>query len=391
MGFVTSFNNICGLVFVQVVTKLSADYGWQTAARVFGGLFLALFVVYFAIMTRFYKRVLKQVEDEKASPPQIIDDHPDEEEGTPANEQQVPGRTNHQNGHQSSNEEDHLNVEQLQHEEEEVSGTKGNKYLNDDDLVLMDDPTTSNKNEKVEDDESTTKKNEASSSSPPPINQQQQDQKDNKTKLSFLKSPFFQSMVSFVFTFTALGTMCAEYTYNGVLSQIVPALVAEGMTETEAASVLSLVAALGIGSKMTCGWMSEKITARRAIELCMIVESLSLTILVIWAPDVRAIWPAFAFYGMSFGGIGALRPLVVLETFGNEFFGKIYGVLLLLFLIPALIAPIVAGMSFDHSGRYMNAFAAAIVVFIIGAGLLEIGGRFLRKKQNAQTVGVETK
>ena len=56
--------------------------------------------------------------------------------------------------------------------------------------------------------------------------------------------------------------------------------------------------------------------------------------------------------GVGFGGIGAMLPLLIIETFGSESFGKIYGAIQTGVAIPALTAPILGGYVFDSTGSY---------------------------------------
>lgn len=65
-----------------------------------------------------------------------------------------------------------------------------------------------------------------------------------------------------VFWTTASGMLCAMWTYPAVLEQLQPALLAEGLTPTEAVSLVSAVATCGICGKLGSGFLSEKITAR---------------------------------------------------------------------------------------------------------------------------------
>jgi hypothetical protein len=61
---------------------------------------------------------------------------------------------------------------------------------------------------------------------------------------------------------------------------------------------------------------------------------------------------------------------VVIETFGSKNFGAINGAMNVGMAVPALIAPVVAGVCFDASGNYRVAFGLTIGVF--GAGVLSL-------------------
>jgi MFS family permease len=65
------------------------------------------------------------------------------------------------------------------------------------------------------------------------------------------------------------------------------------------------------------------------------------------------------------GGVGALGPLVVAETFGLKNFGSITGLTNLAVIVPTIAGPLMAGAIYDARGSYDLAFMAT-------AGLLSV-------------------
>ena len=55
-------------------------------------------------------------------------------------------------------------------------------------------------------------------------------------------------------------------------------------------------------------------------------------------------------------GIGALMPLLAMETFGQAHFGAIFGALTVGQIVPSLAGPLALGVLFDSSGHYLGAF-----------------------------------
>lgn len=177
------------------------------------------------------------------------------------------------------------------------------------------------------------------------------------------------------FYILSFALACAFYTYGAVVTQVLNAMAAEGFSSAGAANILSALALTGIGSKLTFGFLSERITARRSL---MIVDAImacacvcfALASTVLERQSTAAIalnWTAAVVYGSGFGGVGALIPLCTLEQFGVASYGKILGVITLLFLIPALCGPIVAGQSYDATGSYATANVVAVGVFAMSA------------------------
>jgi MFS family permease len=154
----------------------------------------------------------------------------------------------------------------------------------------------------------------------------------------------------FHFWATGLGMTCAFATYSGILSQLIPALIAEGFDDQDAANCLAVVAALGVCSKVICGRASETLTARRTVIICLLIQVVAIVLFCAngwWLGRITWLyWASSALYGMGFGGIGALLPLVAMETFGIQHYGVIYGTINSAYVLPNLIMPLIAGGSF---------------------------------------------
>ena len=64
------------------------------------------------------------------------------------------------------------------------------------------------------------------------------------------------------FLLVAIGLLFATIPYQSVLSQIIPHLEGEGMSATQAAWMLSILAIFGMVGKVLLGWLTEKVAAR---------------------------------------------------------------------------------------------------------------------------------
>ena len=74
-------------------------------------------------------------------------------------------------------------------------------------------------------------------------------------------------------------------------------------------------------------------------------------------------------FGLGYGGMIVLWPLIVGHDFGRQAFGAIAGVLGTLGLsIGGALGPIIAGVLYDNTGSYDWAFLSCVGVFFAGAG-----------------------
>ncbi len=171
-----------------------------------------------------------------------------------------------------------------------------------------------------------------------------------------------------------LGVTCAGFSYPSFMTQLIPHLEAEGWGSTKAATGLTALAGMALVSKLTWGWLSEKLTARVSFIIAISIMS-SGVILVILAGGSNLAFAAILYFGTGFGGIGPLMSLVVLEAFGLRHYGKISGVVMMVVAtVPVLIGPILAGQIYDSTGSYADSFWIAAVIFAAG-GLLVAAAR----------------
>ena len=161
------------------------------------------------------------------------------------------------------------------------------------------------------------------------------------------------------------GLMCASLTYQGILTQVVPHLENEGLQRGHAVAALSLIAAMGIASKLVFGRMTESIGARKATVICVAVQAAGVGLMVL-PFGTPSLWAGVFVFGLGFGGLGALIVLSVTETFGLKAFGSIMGVVSLVLIVPIAVGPVMAGTLYDATASYRGSFTIVLGVFAVG-------------------------
>src|SRR3546814_662053 len=121
-----------------------------------------------------------------------------------------------------------------------------------------------------------------------------------------------------------------------------------------------------MGVKVTVGWLCERCPARYALVTRLALQVTGSTILLA-AGDAAWVWAFVPVFGLGFGALGAIMPLLVQETFGLASFGTIFGAISFLTLGAPLIGPPLVGASFDATGSYQTAFAVIVVLFVLAA------------------------
>jgi cyanate permease len=105
--------------------------------------------------------------------------------------------------------------------------------------------------------------------------------------------------------------------------------------------------------------------------LSLLLQVVGLLLLIRWA-DTPFLWAIMPFYGVAFGAVGALIPLLVQETFGVRYFGSILGMVNMATVAAIITGPLMVGAFFDAAGDYHMAFLTVAGIFVAGALALSL-------------------
>ena len=168
------------------------------------------------------------------------------------------------------------------------------------------------------------------------------------------------------FYLVILGITAAGFSHSSVLTQLIPHLENEGVSLTQASLALSVLAGFGMAGKVLFGLLTERIPARFAFVLSFLIQIVGLMMLSRWA-NTPFLWAFMPFYGIAFGAVGALTPLLVQETFGLRHFGAVQGLLGMARILPTVVGPLMVGAFYDSTGHYRTAFLTVACIFVVGA------------------------
>lgn len=167
------------------------------------------------------------------------------------------------------------------------------------------------------------------------------------------------------FWLVLFGLTAAMFTYQGVLTQLRQHFGESGFSPALATSAVTIIAAMGIGSKLVFGRATEKYSARKATSVSLAFQALGVGLMVVSGGGL-GLWAGIVVFGLGFGGLGALIVLVVHETFGMREFGSIIGWIQMAQIISMTFAPILAGSVHDATGSFDGAFLTIIGIFVAG-------------------------
>ncbi len=167
---------------------------------------------------------------------------------------------------------------------------------------------------------------------------------------------------------------------------IIPHAIDIGISPLIAATILSLISAIGIISRLSMGFIADRIGGRLALTICLILQTIALA----WLLIAKETWALYLFaivFGIGQGGIMPIQMMVTAELFGLKSLGMLGGALMLFGYSGMALGPILAGSIFDASGSYSIAFITCIILGVV-AILMSI--LLLRSKTYKESPAINT-
>ncbi len=158
---------------------------------------------------------------------------------------------------------------------------------------------------------------------------------------------------------------CFFFTELVIIVHIAPYAVDIGISAIVAASLVSIIAGASVIGRFSIGFVSDRIGARRALTACLVTVTLAL----IWLLFSKESWMFYVFtviFGVAYGGIVPLQPIVVADLFGLSSLGTIFGAVHFSGAIGGALGAPLAGSIFDVTGSYNLAFLICVIIGALG-------------------------
>lgn len=136
-----------------------------------------------------------------------------------------------------------------------------------------------------------------------------------------------------------------------VVTHVMPYLDSEGVAKSTATLVATFIPLLSIIGRLGFGWLGDVLDKRYI--MAGIFGLLGVGLLAFSYVQLRWLVLPFLFvFSTAYGGASTLRGAILREYFGRGSFGRIFGVMMGIASIGAIIGPSIAGWTFDTLGSY---------------------------------------
>jgi MFS family permease len=151
-----------------------------------------------------------------------------------------------------------------------------------------------------------------------------------------------------------------------VLTHVVPRAQDLGISAVQAASIVSIIGAVTIPSRIAIGTASDRLGRKRIGIVCALIH----TVAMLWLIGSTEVWMFYVFavvYGIGYGGLDPPIVSLIGDAFGLRRVGLIMGSLIIGWGLGAAAGPFLAGLIFDMSNSYSVAFLVAALMMVAAA------------------------
>ena len=168
------------------------------------------------------------------------------------------------------------------------------------------------------------------------------------------------------FWFIAIGQFCYAFASTGTNLHGIPHLIGIGYPAARAAQMFGLVFGLAAAGKLAMGLLADRLGARRALVVNLVLMAGGIICLGS-AASVPVAAGFVVVYGLTVGAPLTLGPMLVAESLGLRRFGSLSGLAGIFNVAGAASGPLVAGRLFDASGSYAGGFALFVLALLVAA------------------------
>ena len=173
-----------------------------------------------------------------------------------------------------------------------------------------------------------------------------------------------QALRTLAFWSIALMFAARHFVTGSVAIFLIPLLQERGMSLTDAASILSLMALIGMPGRVGFAWLGDHVDKRLVIGFCLVFQSLGLILFTTIGGTV-GIACFLILYSPTYSGVLPLIPAIQADYFGTRWFATIRGMMTPVTTLSVVAGPLVVTSVRDFADSYEPAFFLLAVVNVL--------------------------
>jgi MFS family permease len=175
-----------------------------------------------------------------------------------------------------------------------------------------------------------------------------------------------EALRSFAFWGSVLAAGVRNGSYHAISVHFVPLMVWKGLSQSEAALLLSVYAFLGMAATLILGWFADKTNKPLLTAFVLFAAAAGMFLPIVGS----SLW-SLVLFTIFFAAVETTFPLgwaVVGDLFGRKHYAKIRGYMTLFYTWGGVLGPVIAGAIFDRWATYEPLLWSLVGLFVM-AGL----------------------
>jgi MFS family permease len=172
-----------------------------------------------------------------------------------------------------------------------------------------------------------------------------------------------EALRSFAFWGSVLAAGIRNGSYHAISVHFVPLMVWKGLSQSEAAFLLSVYAFLGMAATLVLGWFADKANKPLLTAFILFAAAGAMFLPI----GGNSLW-ALSLFTIFFAAVETTFPLgwaVVGDLFGRKHYAKIRGYMTLFYTWGGVLGPVIAGAIFDRWATYQPLLWSLVGVFLL--------------------------
>ena len=180
-----------------------------------------------------------------------------------------------------------------------------------------------------------------------------------------------QAVRTLAFWSIALMFSARHFVTGSVALFLIPLLQERGMSLTDAATILSLMALVGMPGRVGFAWLGDRMDKRVVIGFCFVFQSVGIILFTLLGGTLGIIF-FLVLYSPTYSGVLPLIPAMQADYFGRKWFATIRGMMAPIATISVVSGPLAVTAIRDLTGSYEPAFFALGVANVLALGFVVI-------------------
>ena len=176
-----------------------------------------------------------------------------------------------------------------------------------------------------------------------------------------LRSRYFW-ILTLAFALSTLSVMAVRVHF-------IPLLISVGINPTRAAWAGGAIGVMQVVGRMIFMPVERHVSSKTIVIGVLVLCALSMATLFLGSAG-WTIALFVALFGMGFGTLTLARPLIVADSYGAAYFGRISAAIVIVQTLMGTSAPFAAGLMYDAFGNYDATLAVGLALCVLSVGLI---------------------